>query len=75
MHTDKNRRNFLKLAGLGIAVSGFDKTITEQAVIPRAQKFNMCGYAAPKLEKVRIGFVGLGNRGMAAVERLNKIES
>jgi hypothetical protein len=74
MHTEKNRRNFLKLAGLGIAVSGFDKTITEQAVIPRAQKFNMCGYAAPKLEKVRIGFVGLGNRGMAAVERLNKIE-
>jgi hypothetical protein len=39
-----------------------------------SQVFNMCNYAAPKLETVRIGFIGLGNRGMAAVERMNKIE-
>lgn len=38
------------------------------------QQFNMSGYAAPKLETVRIGFIGLGSRGPAAVERMSKIE-
>jgi hypothetical protein len=27
------------------------------------QSFNMCGYAAPKMDVVRIGIVGLGMRG------------
>lgn len=34
----------------------------------------MCGFAAPKLDTVRIGFIGLGNRGPAAVERMTHIE-
>ena len=34
----------------------------------------MSGYAAPKLETVRIGFIGLGNRGPAAVERMRHID-
>ena len=38
------------------------------------QQFNMCGYGAPKLETVRIGFIGLGNRGPGAVERMSNIE-
>ena len=38
------------------------------------QNFNMCGYAAPKLDTVRIGVVGLGMRGPGAVERLSVIE-
>ena len=38
------------------------------------QQFNMSGYAAPKLNKVRIGFIGLGNRGPGAVERMSNIE-
>jgi len=38
------------------------------------QKFNMSGYAAPKLETVRIGFIGLGNRGPGAVGRMKHIE-
>lgn len=37
------------------------------------QKFNMSGYAAPKLDTVRIGFIGTGNRGPAAVVRMSKI--
>jgi hypothetical protein len=34
----------------------------------------MCGYAAPKLDTVRVGIVGLGQRGSGAVERLAYIE-
>ncbi|MEJ7682353.1 MAG: Gfo/Idh/MocA family oxidoreductase [Segetibacter sp.] len=34
----------------------------------------MSGYAAPKIETVRIGFIGLGNRGPGAVERMSKID-
>jgi len=38
------------------------------------QIFNMCGYAAPRLETVRIGIIGIGNRGLSAVGRLKLIE-
>jgi len=38
------------------------------------QRFNMCGYGAPKLNVVRIGIVGLGMRGSDAVERLSYID-
>lgn len=38
------------------------------------QRFNMCGYAAPKIPIVRIGIVGLGQRGSGAVERLSYID-
>jgi hypothetical protein len=34
----------------------------------------MCGYAAPKIERVSIGFVGLGHRGPAAVSRISFID-
>ncbi len=34
----------------------------------------MCGYAAPKMETVRVGFIGLGNRGPGAVKRMSHIE-
>ena len=38
------------------------------------QLFNMSGYAAPKLETVRLGIIGLGMRGPGAVERMSKID-
>lgn len=48
--------------------------IKEAADKAHPQQFNMCGYAAPKLDTVRIGFIGLGNRGPGAVERMSNIE-
>lgn len=39
-----------------------------------SQRFNMSGYAAPALPVVRIGIIGLGDRGSGAVERLSYIE-
>jgi len=38
------------------------------------QSFNMSGYAAPPLGKIRTGFIGLGMRGPGAVERMAHIE-
>lgn len=80
-----NRRNFLKVSGIaGIGLAGGAGMISGQATAangntaqsrPQGGKhFNMSGYAAPKIETVRIGFVGLGNRGPGAVNRMSKIE-
>ncbi len=35
---------------------------------------NMCGYAAPKLDKIRVGIIGLGMRGKGAVKRMSNIK-
>lgn len=77
-----NRRDFLKLTGLASAglitgcatgISGV-KDDSQKKYRNYTQKFNMSGYAAPAIETVRIGFIGLGNRGPAAVVRMSKIE-
>jgi hypothetical protein len=77
-----NRRDFLKLAGLGLVgatVPQISKAESSEHLFLLSQKshnqvFNMSGYAAPKLSTVRIGIVGLGQRGPGAVDRLSKIE-
>ncbi len=79
-----NRRDFLRntLLGAGLMATGFAgqaatssvETRTERKRKNSKQRFNMSGYAAPKLDKVRIGFVGLGMRGPGAVERMSYIE-
>jgi predicted dehydrogenase len=38
------------------------------------QVFNMCGYGAPRIERLRVGIVGIGSRGSGAVNRLRHIE-
>jgi predicted dehydrogenase len=78
------RRDFLRqtLIGTGIIASGLAGHAASVNIEPGSEKvgrqpkqrFNMSGYCAPKLEKVRIGFVGLGNRGPGAVERMSNIE-
>ena len=35
---------------------------------------NMCGYRAPMIDKVKVGIIGLGQRGGGAVNRLSKIK-
>ncbi|MDD3787721.1 MAG: Gfo/Idh/MocA family oxidoreductase [Petrimonas sp.] len=77
------RRDFLKssLIGAGVLSAGNLSAIVvsgkEKVAKPLnygTAAFNMSGYAAPKLDKVRIGFVGLGNRGPGAVVRMSHIE-
>lgn len=77
-----NRRDFLRnsILGAGVLGSGLitacnsnDSTKATATAI-RSQRFNMSGYAAPKLETVRVGFIGLGMRGPGAVQRFSHIE-
>ena len=80
------RRDFLKLSGLaGLSIAGvgilegfaaepekYNKSSHDKK--SQVQNFNMSGYAAPKLETVRVGFIGLGNRGPAHLDQISKIE-
>jgi predicted dehydrogenase len=80
------RRNFLRNLALGSsamalhipsrALDNKEDDVLEIAYQPqeKLQRFNMCGYGAPKIDKVRIGFIGLGNRGPGAVQRMSHIE-
>ncbi len=85
-----NRRSFLKNLALGsgvlatgpLAASGCNNTNGQEKVahirksagrVP-VMNFNMCGYAAPKLDTVRIAIVGIGDRGAGAVQRMTHIE-
>lgn len=72
-----NRKNFLKIAGIaaaGMVVktgrAGTDTPYSKNHV----QKFNMYGYAAPKLDKVRVGFIGIGTQGSGTVARFARVE-
>jgi hypothetical protein len=74
-----NRRDFLKVSGLaslgfagGSALPQYVSNSTAQE--PHIQRFNMSGYAAPKIDKVRIGIIGLGNRGPSHLETMRRIE-
>lgn len=76
-----NRRDFLKksglatlgLTGLGSLGSGKDKG-PYQFTKDQKQVFNMHNYAAPAIDLVRIGFIGVGSRGSGHVRRLRSIE-
>ena len=75
-----NRRTFLKisaLTGVSLAGSRFVKAESSEIIYENEtlhQHFNMCGYAAPKLDTVRIGFIGLGNRGPSHVADMTRIQ-
>lgn len=81
-----NRRAFLRNISLGTGAMAIglpspasakennESLLRAYEWAAKPPQFNMCGYAAPKIDKVRIGFVGLGMRGPGAVERMSHIE-
>jgi predicted dehydrogenase len=73
-----NRRNFLRniTLGSGALAAGLGADARPASVIPRTLPTgsNMSGFAAEKMDKVRIGIIGLGMRGPGAVERMCFIE-
>ena len=77
------RREFLArtaLAGSALSTASFLRgasapaTPSRAAGTPRRQAFNMSGYAAPRLETVWIGLIGVGSRGLSALPRHRVIE-
>lgn len=79
-----NRRRFLKHLGIGAGMLALDlpafaatndemrrSSIEEKS----GSSFNMTGYGAPGMDKVRIGFIGLGSRGSGAIRRYVYIEN
>jgi hypothetical protein len=81
-----NRRDFLQKLAIGsgalaigtpslarVTAASDEEMQLSLAMESRPPQFNVCGYAAPKLETVRIGVIGLGQRGSEAVERLSYI--
>ena len=76
------RRDFIKLAGgagLGIMGTGQGFASGDQKDKIKAgrvhkQVFNMSGYAAPKLDTVRVGVIGLGNRGLSHLMSMSNFE-
>ena len=67
-----NRRKFIRDITLASGAM-----LTAADIENKARKksdFNMCGYAAPKIDKVRVGIIGLGMRGPGAVERMSFIQ-
>ena len=84
----QNRRSFLGNLALGAGVLAAAPLAAcsgtkDESKFPHIKElvgknpkmnFNMCGYAAPKLDTVRVGFVGIGDRGSGAVKRMTFIE-
>jgi hypothetical protein len=81
-----NRRNFIKniSLGLGLMAIGINEISAKsnnnnntKLANPTGsqQQFNMCGFAAPKINTVRVGMIGMGERGKRALVRLVQIEN
>lgn len=72
-----NRRDFLKAAGVAAAagvVSGCASSNNTSSVTPKRQGQSVMGLVAPKLDVVRVGFIGVGQRGYGHVKRMSHID-
>ena len=72
-----NRRKFIKNATLtsaGLAISGALAAAETGQNIPFSKGEYMGGFAAPKLDKVRIAMIGVGYRGTGHAKQLAAID-
>jgi len=72
MPTD--RRRFIRDIAIGSSAIAGSLPARSATATASEPAFNMCGYAAPRIDRVRIGFIGLGMRGPGAVERMSHID-
>jgi len=85
----KNRRDFLRMTGLSIAGTGVLKSYASDSINrdgsnladtikdyekSHVQSFNMSGYSAPAIDKVRVGIIGVGQRGPTYIKIMGRVE-
>jgi len=68
-----DRRSFLKQSATGLGLIIAAQAIPQSHSKRSWERTTMMGYAAPPLDVVRIGYVGVGGMGTAHVENLLKI--
>jgi len=82
---NSNRRHFIKQITAGGIGLGFIPGLHAEGSISdkfevlskgtgRKQYFNMCCYRAPKLDIVRVGFIGIGNRGYSNLNQMTFLD-
>jgi len=69
---NNSRREFLKKAGLLSSVAITLPSLQNEVFA--STNFNMSGFAAPKVDKIKVAIIGLGQRGPGAVDRISYIE-
>lgn len=84
MANQKSRRDFIKIAATGLATvglsqfKGFGNAIEQLPASPsspaKRHDKTVMGLACEPLDKVRIGLIGLGMRGLDGCERLLKVD-
>ncbi|MCZ4336654.1 Gfo/Idh/MocA family protein [Shewanella colwelliana] len=73
---DLNRRDFLKVAGFtaaGLVTTRMSYAADPQQAAPPLGK-SVMGLVAPKLDTVRVGFIGVGERGYGHVQHFCHLE-
>src|SRR5437868_1116239 len=87
MSETQDRREFLKTAamvGAGMALGSLAGTARAQdadrlskvgpGTLVLSNSKSMAGFAAPKLETIRVGFVGVGGRGTGDLDQMLRME-
>ena len=77
MHKRIKRRDFFKqagTAGLGIALADVTASKSEKLQKPLFETQPIEHLAAPPIETVRVGYVGIGDQGSDHLENLLRIE-
>ena len=72
------RRNFIKkasLTGAAVATGGVLSACADQHLVVPSTGTYMGDYAAPKLEKIRAAFIGVGARGGTHMQFLAKLDN
>ncbi|UDQ97021.1 Gfo/Idh/MocA family oxidoreductase [Lentisphaerota bacterium WC36G] len=67
------RREFLRTASMAAGAVALSGCQSQGAILGGISQTNMAKFTAKPLNKIRVGIVGLGNRGTGAVSRLSKI--
>ena len=73
MRSEMRRRDFLESAAWAATAAAIGRGLAAKAEQPKGGSPSLAGFAAPKLERIRVAVVGTGGRGSAAVHRLARV--